>query len=123
MRPWPRGCDVLIFKIFLSKFWKEFFGRKKMGGILPNSFQILLLSFTLNTLHITNKGSSISFCHHLKVFIKLVGMLFFHKKISQLFMCNGGCLQDGEGSKSSQLMENYAWMSLSQHQFLNASSL
>jgi len=88
MRPWPRGCDVLIFKSISFKILERIFWRKKMGGILPNSFQIFLLSFTLNTLHITNKGSSISFCHHLNVFIKLVGMLFFHKKISQLFTCN-----------------------------------
>ncbi len=77
IKPWPRGCDVLILHISF-KFFERIFWRKKMGGILPNSFQILLILFTLNTLHITSKGSSISFCHHLKVFVKLVEMLFFH---------------------------------------------
>ncbi len=40
MRPLPRGCDVLIFKIFLSKFWKEFFEERKWGEYcqIPSKF-------------------------------------------------------------------------------------
>jgi hypothetical protein len=76
-----------------------------MGGILPNSFQILLLSFTLNALHITNKRVIyLILSSYVEGVYQACWNVIFSYFFSQLFMCNGGYLQDGVGSKSSQLM-------------------